>query len=257
MYVSYKINKNTIDNRMAPVKPYFKPSTPAIMKLLHILVLLGSIVLVATFSLEILQLIPELTSATYQKIQLWICLVFMIDFFVGWYLEKNKGDYLKHNLVFLLVSIPYFSILQHAIIHMTPEMYYFLKFIPVIRGGYALIIIVKWFTYNKVTSLLITYLTILMAMVYFSSLIFFIIESPVNNMVNKFTDALWWAFMDVTTVGSNIYAMTGIGKVLSVLLAALGMMMFPIFTVYITEKVESRKKTTKPDEEEDTTTNNS
>ena len=48
--------------------------------------------------------------------------------------------------------------------------------------------------------------------------------------------------MDVTTVGSNIIAVTVTGRVLSVLLAALGMMMFPIFTVYVTSLVERRNK---------------
>lgn len=48
--------------------------------------------------------------------------------------------------------------------------------------------------------------------------------------------------MDVTTVGSNIIAVTATGRVLSVLLAALGMMMFPIFTVYVTSLVERRNK---------------
>ena len=48
--------------------------------------------------------------------------------------------------------------------------------------------------------------------------------------------------MDVTTVGSNIVAVTGVGRVLSVLLAALGMMMFPIFTVYVTNVITARSK---------------
>ncbi len=48
--------------------------------------------------------------------------------------------------------------------------------------------------------------------------------------------------MDVTTVGSNIEAVTGVGRVLSVLLAALGMMMFPIFTVYVTNLITQRNK---------------
>ena len=56
--------------------------------------------------------------------------------------------------------------------------------------------------------------------------------------------------MDATTVGSNIYAVTGIGKVLSVLLAALGMMMFPIFTVYITNVMEVAMKKDKTEEEQ-------
>ena len=48
--------------------------------------------------------------------------------------------------------------------------------------------------------------------------------------------------MDVTTVGSNIIAVTATGRVLSVLLAALGMMMFPIFTVYVTSLIQKKNK---------------
>ena len=82
----------------------------------------------------------------------------------------------------------------------------------------------------------------LLATVYFSSLIFFVIEHKVNPQVAGYDDALWWAFMDVTTVGSNIYAVTPTGRILSVLLAALGMMMFPIFTVYVTSLVQNANK---------------
>ena len=60
--------------------------------------------------------------------------------------------------------------------------------------------------------------------------------------VTDYWSALWWAFMDVTTVGSNIYAVTPTGKILSVVLAALGMMMFPIFTVYVTSLVQQANK---------------
>jgi hypothetical protein len=49
--------------------------------------------------------------------------------------------------------------------------------------------------------------------------------------------------MNTTTVGSNIIAVTRLGQVMSVILAASGMMMFPIFTVYVTNLVkDSRRK---------------
>ena len=96
----------------------------------------------------------------------------------------------------------------------------------------------------------VSYLTMLLATVYFSSLAFFVLEHRVNPLVNGYGDALWWAFMDVTTVGSNIIAQTVTGRVLSVLLAALGMMMFPIFTVYVTSLLQKfnaqDKETQKP-----------
>ena len=99
-------------------------------------------------------------------------------------------------------------------------------------------IVVGWLSYNKASGLFVSYLTMLLATVYFSSLIFFVLEHKVNPLVANYGDALWWAFMDVTTVGSNISAITVTGRVLSVVLAALGMMMFPIFTVYVTSLVQ-------------------
>ena len=121
-------------------------------------------------------------------------------------------------------------------------MTYFLRFIPLVRSGWALAIVVGWLTSNRASGLFVSYLTMLLAMVYFSSLIFFVIEQKVNPEVKDYSDALWWAFMDVTTVGSNIIAITPTGRILSVLLAALGMMMFPIFTVYVTSLVQSANK---------------
>ena len=124
----------------------------------------------------------------------------------------------------------------------SPEITYMLRFIPLVRGGYAMAIVVGWLTYNKASSLFVSYLTMLLATVYFASLAFFVMEHKVNPLVTGYGDALWWAFMDVTTVGSNIIAVTATGRVLSVLLAALGMMMFPIFTVYVTSLIQKKNK---------------
>lgn len=133
----------------------------------------------------------------------------------------------------------YHRLLSH---HFSPEVSYFLRFIPLLRGGYALAIVVGWLSGSKASGLFTSYITMLMATVYFASLIFFVLEHKVNPMVTDYWSALWWAFMDVTTVGSNIYAVTPTGKILSVVLAALGMMMFPIFTVYVTSLVQQANK---------------
>lgn len=113
---------------------------------------------------------------------------------------------------------------------------------PLIRGGYAMAIVVNWFTYNKATGLFLTYIITLISTVYFASLTFYLFEFHVNPLVKNYRDALWWATMDVTTVGCSIEAVTTVGRVLSVLLAALGMMMFPIFTVYVTNLITMRNK---------------
>ncbi|WP_054960796.1 potassium channel family protein, partial [Bacteroides thetaiotaomicron] len=180
---------------------------------------------------------------------------FLFDFVLEFFLAKHKWRYIRTHFIFLLVAIPYQNIIAYYGWTFSPEVTYLLRFIPLLRGGYALAIVVGWLTYNRASSLFVSYLTMLLATVYFASLAFFVLEHKVNPLVTDYGDALWWAFMDVTTVGSNIIAMTTTGRVLSVLLAALGMMMFPIFTVYITNLIQQsnqKKKQYYAEEEEKT-----
>ena len=209
---------------------------------LHILILLLSILLIAMISYDSFKNVSFYEEPGFQKWQFWICVVFMLDFFMELIIAEKKWKYLASNFIFFLVSIPYQAIIYHYGWHISQEVSYIIRYVPLIRGGYALAIVVSWFTMNKATGLFFTYIIILLSTVYFASLTFYLFETGVNPLVNVYSDALWWAAMDVTTVGSNITAVTGVGRVLSVLLAALGMMMFPIFTVYVTNIVTSRNK---------------
>jgi voltage-gated potassium channel len=76
---------------------------------------------------------------------------------------------------------------------------------------------------------------------YFSALFFYEYEAPVNSAVHGFGDALWWACMNMTTVGAEIFPVTAIGKAICVVLPIIGMAMFPIFTVYVTSLYAPRE----------------
>lgn len=209
---------------------------------LHVIILLLSLFLIISISIDTFKGVPFYTQSVYMTVQLWICTLFVFDFILEFFLSKNKKRYFATHFIFLLVAIPYQNIIAYMGWTFSPEITYMLRFIPLVRSGYALAIVVGWFTYNRAAGLFVTYLTTLLATVYFASLAFYVTEHNVNSLVTNYTDALWWAFMDVTTVGSNIIAVTPTGRVLSVLLAAIGMMMFPIFTVYITSIIEKRNK---------------
>lgn len=210
--------------------------------ILHVIILLLSLFLVISISVDTFKGIPFYTQSLYMEVQFWICILFLFDFVLEFALSKEKGHYVATHFIFLLVAIPYQSIIAYMGWTFSPEVTYMIRFIPLVRGGYALAIVVGWLTYNRASSLFVSYLTMLLATVYFASLAFFVMEHKVNPLVNGYGDALWWAFMDVTTVGSNIIAVTVTGRVLSVLLAALGMMMFPIFTVYVTSLIQKKNK---------------
>ena len=65
----------------------------------------------------------------------------------------------------------------------SPEITYMLRFIPLVRGGYAMAIVVGWLTYNRASGLFVSYLTMLLAPVYFSSLAVYVMEHGPNPLV--------------------------------------------------------------------------
>lgn len=226
-------------------------SHKGILLLMHMCIMALSIWLVVLISVDTFKGIDFYSQPRFHKQQLWICVFFMADFFIEFFMAKRKRHYLATRFLFLLVSIPYQAIIYHYgwEMYLSKEMSYLLRYMPLIRGGYAMAIVVGWFTSNKATGLFLSYIITLFSTVYFASLTFFLFEHGPNPLVKQYNDALWWAAMDVTTVGSNIVAVTGVGRVLSVLLAALGMMMFPIFTVYVTNLITNRNSN--PEDETD------
>ncbi len=209
---------------------------------LHVIILILSVLLITMISIDTFRNISFYEEYNFQKWQFWICMIFLFDFFVEFFISHHKWKYLLTHFVFFIVSIPYQAIIFYFGWDVSNEISYLVRYMPLIRGGYAMAIVIGWFTSNKATGLFFSYIITLFSTVYFASLTFYLFEYKVNPLVEQYTDALWWAAMDVTTVGSNIVAVTGVGRVLSVLLAALGMMMFPIFTVYVTNIITERNK---------------
>lgn len=208
---------------------------------LHVIVLVLSVYLIWTISIDTFNGISAFQRPRFMKIEFWICVVFILDFFIEFMLSDRKWHYLLTHILFLVVSIPYGALIEHYGWNFGAETGYLVRYIPLIRSGYALAIVVGWFTYNKATGLFVTYVVTLVATVYFSSLVFYVFEHGVNSGVTNYDDALWWACMDVTTIGSSIEAVTPVGRVLSVLLALIGLMLFPVFTVYVTSLINQTR----------------
>ena len=209
---------------------------------LHLMVLVLSLFLVISISIDTFKNIAFYKQPEFVAVQFWICIIFLADFLIEFLMAENKWRYLVSHFLFLLVSIPYLYIFKYFGITFSPRIEYFIQFIPLVRGGYALAIVVGWFSFNRAASLFVTYVFTLLSTIYFGSLVFFVFEHGPNPLVTDYSAALWWAFMDATTVGSNIVAVTPVGKILSVVLAALGMMMFPIFTVYVTSLIQKKNE---------------
>ena len=206
----------------------------SILQTLNILIIIASVILILSTSLEIFKPFSFSEDSFYFEIQFWICIFFSVSFFIFLFFAQNKFSFLVKYSFLLLLSIPYLSILDYTSIQLTTKQSYLISFIPIIRGSVALVILLFLLVQKHTTALLISYLVLLAAIIYFLSLIFFIFERNVNVLVSTYPDALWWAGMTVTTVGSDITPITSVGKISTTILAATGMTSFPIFTVYFT-----------------------
>lgn len=206
-----------------------------LLRIFSILTLVASILLLASLSLEVLS---SRDLAEFSQLYTWamlaVCMIFLVDFFLMMWASSNRWNFLGRNFVMLILSIPYHFIINLVGVVPNHLMTVILSGVVVLRAVMALFITLRWLIERRATRLLWAYITTVAMCTYFASLLFYEYESPVNSSVRNFGDALWWAAMNLTTVGAEIFPVTAIGKVICVMLPILGTAMFPVLTVYIT-----------------------
>ena len=213
-----------------------------IVKFLNIMVLLSSILVLVIISIELLSATTILSERFILNTHLMVCTIFLADFFVRWYFSQEGWHFLGHHIFLLLISIPYLNIVYISSAHLSHATWVLLRLIPIARGIYGISIIVSWMTRSKVTNLFVTYLSIVFVIIYFCSIMFYFVEHGPNPMVKDYWDAFNWSLMNVTTVGSNIFGVTKLGQSLAVILAAAGMVFFPIFTAFVVDNFQKKRK---------------
>ena len=223
--------------------PHSSEHNEGLRSAMEVLAVIAGIVLLAALSWEIIGGSGTRFSAFYLNVQLAVCVVFLLDFFVLWSAAQRKMRYLGRNLLFLLISIPWLNILGWCGVSVTRDWGVVVGLLPVLRAFLAMVIIVRWHTSdNKMRRMLVAYVFTVVIFTYISGLVFFEYEAGVNPKLHGFGNALWWAWMNVTTVGAEIFPVTAIGKVFCIMLPSLGMMFFPIFTTYVLQEYTHKKE---------------
>ena len=209
---------------------------------LGVLKLLAGVVGVVGLSCELLCRAQTQLSRTNLTVQFFVCVIFLYDFLIRLIQAERKLRFFVRHLFYLLISIPYLTLLSWTDVRMTHDWGILVGAIPMLRAFLAMFIIVQWLARgSRMQWLFAAYLFTVVTFTYLSALVFYDYEVLVNPKLHGFGNALWWAWMNVTTVGAAIFPVTAVGKVVSVLLPSLGMMFFPIFTTYILQEYASKK----------------
>ena len=174
------------------------------------------------------KLSPE-TSQLLRDIDHSICVIFFIDFLTRFFTAKNKAHYMRWGWIDLISSIPVFDFFLVA------RLFRVVQLRRVLRAFRSMRMILKYYFKDKVKSAFTSVGIIAILMVIFSAITVLDVEKNApNSNIKTAEDALWWAYVTITTVGyGDKYPVTTVGRIIAVGLITVGMGLFGTFTAYI------------------------
>lgn len=232
-----KYQKKNITMLLLKTPPHLGRSQNILLLILHVLVIVGAIALVLLISFDTFRNVSFLGDPTYLRAQFWICMLFLFDIVVEFFLSPKKWNYIIAQIFFFLICIPYINLFDFMGWQITGEMRFVMRIVPMIRTAYVFALITGTLSRSRVTDMFTCYIILLLTIVYFSSMMFYVEEHTVNPALTSYWQALWWSVMNMTTAGCYIDEYTTVGRVLSVILSGGGLILFPVFTVYIAHAV--------------------
>lgn len=218
-----------------------KSTIYAIANTMNTISLIASVALLVGISLEVTGGEKSGFSSWYRTLQFTVCCIFFVTAIFRLVIPEYRAVHGIRDTLFALASIPYIDILEWSGADLPHSSIRLLAFAPVLISIMATIVILEWLIEGQKKRLMGAYILTVTMFTYISALAFYDCEFGINEHLNSFGDALWWAAMNMTTVGAAIFPVTTVGKVICVLLPIVGMMFFPIFTVYISDYYDKKE----------------
>lgn len=168
------------------------------------------------------------TSALLNWIDNLVCLVFIGDFVFNIITAKNKLGYLKWGWIDLLSSIPNIQILRWG------RLARVIRILRILRGIRSTKLILKFLFANRAKGTFVSVAMISFVLIVFSSIAILNCETSSESNIKTASDALWWSFVTITTVGyGDFYPTTLLGRIIAAVLMTAGVGLFGTFTAYV------------------------
>lgn len=198
------------------------------VKLRQIVMLILCIyVLIALFIDTVFDLPPE-TSVLLNRIDNIVCVFFIWDFILNVVTAKSKLGYLKWGWIDLISSIPNIQILRWG------RFVQVVRILRILRGIRSIKLIIRFLFANRAKGTFASVSMISFFIVVFSSIAILNCEVAPDSNIKTASDALWWSFVTITTVGyGDFYPTTSMGRIIASALIMAGVGLFGTFTAYV------------------------
>ncbi len=185
---------------------------------------------------------PEpMTRKVLVKIDYLICMLFFIQFMVDFLRSDGKTDYLRTHWIDLVASIPVIEALRFARLI---QIFRLLKMIHSVKD------ILRQIQQNKKEATIASvFLLLVMLLLMGSSLILIVEKHASGGNIHTSTDALWWAFVTISTVGyGDHYPVTNAGKLIASMMIVCGVGIFGMISGLVTSLITTSPKMTQEQE---------
>lgn len=157
-----------------------------------------------------------------------ICAVFFIDFCYRFYYAKNKLAFLRWGWVDLVSCIPTVEYLRAG------RVVRVIRLIRLLRVFRSTKNFITHIFRNRAKGTFISISILALLLIIFSSIAILQVEKAPNSNIKTAEDAIWWAYVTITTVGyGDKYPVTTEGRIIAAFLMTAGVGLFGTFTAYV------------------------
>ena len=195
--------------------------------LLNIIVIILSIYVLGALIVDTVFVLPTETSILLNYIDNTICGFFFIEFFIRFYKAESKLEFMRWGWIDLLSSIPMVGILRAG------RLLRLIRLLRVIRAFRSSRNLVNHIFANKAQGAFTSISVIAILLVIFSAIGILQVENDPNSNIKTAEDAIWWAYVTITTVGyGDKFPVTTEGRIIAAILMTAGVGLFGTFTAF-------------------------
>jgi voltage-gated potassium channel len=195
---------------------------------LQAVTLILSIYVLLTLLVQSMVPLAPATTAALDRIDFWVCMVFMADFFIGFYRAPSKTEFLKWGWIDLVSSIPVLDMFRVGRVFRIIRIFRVLR---AFRSGKNLL---SYLLRERKTTSLAAVGAIALMLLIFSSVAMLQFETSPDANIKTPIDAFWWAYSTMATVGyGDKFPVSLEGRVVACILMTAGVGLFGIFTGFV------------------------
>ena len=205
---------------------------------LNLLVIALSFYVLAALLIDTLYVLPPETKTLLNYFDYAICAFFFLEFNIRFYKAENKLKFMRWGWIDLISSIPMIDVLRVG------RLVRLIRLLRIIRAFRSTKKLVDHIFRNKAQGALTSVTVIAVLLIIFSAIAILQVENDPNSNIKTAEDALWWAYVTITTVGyGDKFPVTTEGRIIGAVLMTGGVGLFGTFTAYVASWfVMDRKK---------------